>query len=158
MLMLKKTTRGIALLFIAVSCQKQTPMHNEAIAGEIRAIEEAYTKAINSNDLEAALAYYADDAQSYSPDKKPLIGKAAIRKYLEEGMQVTQHGTVIQYKTREVLPSCDDGQVVELGSFEVTDSTGAKIAGGNYMSVFEKRNGKYYCIRDMAARDAPRGQ
>jgi hypothetical protein len=45
--------------------------------------------------------------------------------------------------------------VVEIGSYSVVDSTNVAINTGNYMSLFEKRDGKYYCVRDMSASDMP---
>jgi hypothetical protein len=45
--------------------------------------------------------------------------------------------------------------VVELGYFKVTDSANATVNSGNYMSLFEKRDGKYVTLRDMSASDMP---
>ena len=46
--------------------------------------------------------------------------------------------------------------MVEIGSYRVSDSTSTAIYTGNFMAVFEKREGKYVCIRDMAASDRPK--
>jgi hypothetical protein len=35
----------------------------------------------------------------------------------------------------------------------IADST--KMMSGNFMSLFEKRDGKYICIRDMGSSDLP---
>ena len=45
--------------------------------------------------------------------------------------------------------------VVEIGSYTVVDSANTPINTGNYMSLFEKRDGKYVCLRDMSASDMP---
>ena len=130
-------------------------MDKEQIAREIKAIEDAYNTAIRQKDIEKALTFYADNAESYSPDKAPLIGKEAIGRYLREGIEQQQE-YITKYEMREILPSTDGEQVIELGSFSVTAPSGEKITGGNYISVFQKQNGKYVCIRDMAARNEPR--
>jgi hypothetical protein len=54
-----------------------------------------------------------------------------------------------------VFVSGDGIQVVEIGYYKVVDSANTEINTGNYMSLFEKRNGKYYCVRDMSASDMP---
>jgi hypothetical protein len=40
-------------------------------------------------------------------------------------------------------------------SYTVADSTNIKMMSGNFMSLFEKRDGKYICIRDMGSSDLP---
>jgi hypothetical protein len=40
----------------------------------------------------------------------------------------------------------------------ITDSIDTKLESGNYISLFEKRNGKYVCVRDMAVSDIPRAE
>ena len=45
--------------------------------------------------------------------------------------------------------------MVEIGAFKVTDSANAVLNTGHYMSLFEKRNGKYVAVRDMSASDMP---
>ena len=53
------------------------------------------------------------------------------------------------------FPSTDGNQIVEVGYFKLSDSSNAVINTGNYMSLFEKRNGKYVCLRDMSTSDMP---
>ena len=55
-----------------------------------------------------------------------------------------------------LLSQGDDGnQVVEIGYFNLADSTNAPINTGNYMVLFEKRNGNYAVVREMSASDMP---
>ena len=35
------------------------------------------------------------------------------------------------------------------------DSSGTELEYGNYMSYFQKRDGKYVCVRDMTTTTAP---
>lgn len=142
------------LLLAACSKNESNHMDKKQIAIEIRAIEKAYNAAIRQKDIETALNFYADNAESYSPDKPPLIGKRAIGQYLEEGLGQPED-YITEYQMREILPSADGNQVVELGTFRVTTPQGEKITEGNYISIFQKQNGRYVCVRDMAARTAP---
>ena len=49
----------------------------------------------------------------------------------------------------------DGEQVVETGTYKVTDSTAAVVNSGNYMTLFVKKDGKYYSLRDMSTSDLP---
>ena len=51
--------------------------------------------------------------------------------------------------------SNDANQVVEIGYFKLVDSTDVAINTGNYMVIFEKRDGKYVSVREMSASDMP---
>ena len=62
---------------------------------------------------------------------------------------------MISFKTNDVFVSSDGNQVVEIGYFKLVDSANAVINTGNYMSLFEKRDGKYVSVRDMSASDIP---
>ena len=54
-----------------------------------------------------------------------------------------QNSNKISFKTNDVFVSSDGNQVVEVGYFKLVDSANTIINTGNYMSLFEKRNGKY---------------
>lgn len=60
---------------------------------------------------------------------------------------------IVKYVTNEVHVSNDGNQVVELGSYNATDSTNTKSYTGNYMALFEMRDGKYVCTRDISTSD-----
>ena len=62
----------------------------------------------------------------------------------------SQIGKLLTYKLRQ-----HGHQVIEIGSYVVVDSTSTEKQSGNYMSLFEKRNGKYVCIRDMSSSIMP---
>lgn len=126
----------------------------DKIKAEIEALETAYAKAMNAGDAEAVAAYYSDDAVSYSQNKKPASGKAAILDMLKKDVDESK-GMTIGFTTNEVHASNDGNQVVELGSYKVVDAGNTPKHTGNYMAVFEKRDGKYICVRDMSASDMP---
>ena len=99
------------------------------------------------------IGYYADDATTFFQNRPPLVGKEAIVEFLKSDL--ISNSNKISFKTNEVFVSNDGNQVVEIGYFKVVDSTNTAINTGNYMSLFEKRNGKYVCVRDMSASDMP---
>lgn len=124
-----------------------------AIKAEIQEMENAWAQAQNEKNVEGLLAMYADDAVSMGNDKPALTGKDALRKDIEEGMAKRPEGLVTSYETTGVFGS--ENQVTETGNSVEKDAEGNVIETGKYMAVWEKRDGKYVCIRDIYNRDAP---
>jgi len=122
----------------------------EQIKKEIQAKEDGFAEVYNSGQLKN-IGYYADDATSFFQNRPPLVGKQAIVDFLKADMD--GHAGKISFKTNEVFVSNDGMQVVEVGAFKVLDSLNTPINTGNYMTLFEKRNGKYVAVRDMSASD-----
>ncbi|HEX6845995.1 MAG TPA: nuclear transport factor 2 family protein [Chitinophagaceae bacterium] len=146
-----------ALLWILVSCSdsktgETAAVDKEQIKKEIQAREDEFAAVYNSGQLKN-IGYYAEDAISYFQNREPLVGKEAIVEFLRG--DVTANPNKISFKTNEVYPSRDGSMVLEIGHFTVTDSTNTTLNSGNYMVLFEKRDGKYVCIRDMSASDRP---
>jgi hypothetical protein len=68
---------------------------------------------------------------------------------------LSSNSNKISFTTIEVFPSKDGVQVLEIGYYTVVDSTNTAVNTGNYMSLFEKRDGQYVCLRDMSVSDMP---
>ena len=146
-------------LMIACSTKKEEPatapvIDKEQIKKEIQAKENEFAEVYNTGELRN-IGYYADDAISFSQNKAPLVGKQAIVDYLKAGLDSSSKGDQISFITNEVFVSSDANQVVEIGYYKLTDSTDVAINTGNYMVLFEKRDGNYVVIRDMSASDMP---
>jgi ketosteroid isomerase-like protein len=161
--MKKKVIKGlsfivIVLLAIACNTKKEEPaavvIDKEQIKKEIQAKENEYAATYNAGEMKS-IGYYADDATTFSQNKPPLVGKKAIVEYLEEGIESLSKNNKISFTTNEVFVSNDGNMVVEIGHYKVVDSTNTAINTGNYMVLFEKRDGKYVSVRDMSASDMP---
>ena len=124
----------------------------EQIKKEIQAKEDEFAAIYNSREPKN-VSYYADDATSFYQNRAPLRGKKEIVEFLKADLQ--SNSNKISFKTDEVFVSNDGNLVVEIGNFKVVDSTNKTVNSGNYMSLFEKRNGKYVSVRDMSASDMP---
>lgn len=141
-------------LSIACNQKKEEPtaavpdIDNEQIKIEIQAVEDAFAAVYNTGNIDS-LSYYADDATSYFSGKMPLEGKEAIHQSIKEELANFNKGDKISFETKEVYVANDGKHVMEIGAYKFVDSTGAKLRSGNYFSLFEKRDGKYKCIRDM---------
>jgi len=122
----------------------------EQIKKEIQAKEDAFAEIYNTGQLKS-IGYYADDATSYFQNRAPLVGKEAIVNFLKN--DIVSNTDRITFQTKDVFVSNDGNMVVEIGHYQVVDSARTPINVGNYMTLFEKRDGKYVAVRDMSASD-----
>ena len=159
--MKSKITKGllffyvVSLLIASSTIMAQTTsvvVDKEQIKKEIQAKENQFAEIYNSGELKK-IGYYADDATSYAPNRAPLVGREAIIEYLK--VDVESNTDKISFTTKEVFVSNNGNMVVELGHYQVVDSTGTPFNTGNYMCLFEKKDGQYYCVRDMSVSDIP---
>lgn len=144
------------LTLLTVSCNtneetvKPVLIDKEQIKNEIQAKENEFAEIYNSGEIKN-IGYYADDAITFYQNMIPLKTKEARMEFLEADLE--ENTNKISFTTNEVFVSNDGNQVVEIGYYKVVDSTDTPINTGNYMSLFEKRDGKYVCLRDMSASD-----
>ncbi|MDI1321975.1 MAG: hypothetical protein PSV36_04455 [Algoriphagus sp.] len=144
---------------IACSTKTEEPVvppviDKEQIKKEIQAKENEYAALYNSRELKS-IGYYADDAITYSQNREPLVGKEAIVNYLKAGIDSMMEDLKISFETKEVFVSNDGNQVVEIGYYRLVDSLNTNYNSGNYMVLFEKRDGKYVSVREMSTSDIP---
>lgn len=149
------------VLLLVVACSQppaETPAEAPAIdmavlKTEIQAMEDAYAAAEKAKDADGVVAYYSDDAVSYSRNEEPTVGKAAIRDRIATRLAEDTLNTTNVYKVIDLY--AEGNMAVEIGSWTEMDSTGAETNKGYYMSYFEKRDGKYVCVRDMNVKIEP---
>lgn len=153
--------KGIALgcLFLLVaSCNSNggnsagVVIDKEQIKKDIQARENQFAEIYNSGELKR-IGYYADDAVTFYQNMEPIRSRAERLEFLKSDL--TSNSNKISFTTTEVFASKDGDQVLEIGYYAVVDSTNTAINTGNYMSLFEKRDGQYVCLRDMSASDMP---
>jgi len=125
----------------------------EQIKREIQAKEDSFAAVYNSGQLRD-IGYYAEDATSYLQNTAPLVGREAIKAFLQSDL--AGNTDKISFQTSEIYPSNDGEMVVEVGHFTVIDSANNPVNSGNYMALFQKRNGKYVVVRDMSTSDGVR--
>ena len=141
----------LCVLGILAACQapvaEEAALDMDAIKAEIQAMEDAYAEASNTKNAEAQVAYYADDAQSMAPNMPTLVGKEAILAYTKEEMaKDSADDSTIRFEIVDLF--ADGDLLVEVGKSITTKSDGTETTG-KYVSVFEKRDGKYICVRDI---------
>ena len=143
----------VALFAFACNEKKEEPViDKEQIKKDIQAREDEFAAIYNGAEMKN-IGYYADDATTFFPNRAPLVGKQAIVEFLKNDL--ISNTDKLSFKTNEVFVSSDGLQIVELGYFKLVDSANTTLNSGNYMSLFEKRDGKYVCLRDMSASEMP---
>jgi ketosteroid isomerase-like protein len=160
--MKNKVIQGLALSFVmsliiacnAKKAETAAVIDKEQIKKEIQAKEDEFASLYNAGEMKN-IGYYADDATSFAQNRAPLVGKTAIIDYLKANIDSLDKDNKITFTTKEVFVSSDGKMVVEIGYFKLVGAESKLVNSGNYMSLFEKRDGKYFTVRDMSASDIP---
>jgi len=121
----------------------------------IRASAPAWEKAYNAGDAAAIAAMYWDDALLMPPDAPGVSGRAAIQEFMA--------GDIAGFKeaglTMVIPPASSIGISGDLawesGTWSATDASGATVARGKFLGLFERRDGVWHYIRDTWNSDAP---
>lgn len=122
------------------------------IKADIQAVETAWAAAQNAKDVNSLAAMYSDDAISM-PDGEPmLVGKAAIRKKQEADFAKPSKYASVAFETMDVYAQGDI--VTEVGKTIYKDASGKAIGGGKYFAIFQNKDGKYLCIREIYNQDS----
>ncbi len=120
---------------------------------EIQAMEDAFAAAEKAKDAAAVAAYYSDDAISYSRNEEPASGKEAIKAGIAKRIANDTTGNLSVYKVVDLF--AEGNTLVEIGSWTLLNPAGAETDKGHYMSLFQKRDGKWVCVRDMNVTSTP---
>jgi len=121
----------------------------------IKAVNVAWNTDYNAGDGAAVAALYAEDAVLSVPGVPPMRGKEAINAYyLKDAPSALAAGITVADD-----PVSDVGQSVDLawqwGTYRNTDKAGTVVESGKYLTVFERRGGKWKIVRDMWNSDTP---
>ena len=142
-----------ALLFSACAEKKVASVDIEKLKPEIQAMEDAYAAAEKAKDAAAVVVYYSDDAVSYNRNEEPTSGKAAIKERTAKNLAKDTTGNYNVYKIVDLF--AEGNTAVEIGSWKVLSPSGTETDKGHYMSFFQKRDGKWVCVRDMNVTSNP---
>jgi uncharacterized protein (TIGR02246 family) len=118
----------------------------------VKKLDDQFLKAFNANDVDALVAFYAEDAVIYPPDEFMARGRDAIRENWK--------GFLGQYKVSDATIS--DAKYLEEDNTSVgwgiVEFTMTPLAGGapmtiksRFTSVAQKRDGKWLYIVDHAS-------
>lgn len=116
-------------------------------------MEDAFAAGEKAKDADAVAAYYSDDAISYGRNKQPAVGKAAIKQQIAQQIAKDTSGNYNVYKVVDLFG--EGNMLVEIGSWTEFNASGGEVDKGHYMSYFQKKDGKYTCVRDMNVSSNP---
>ena len=147
----------MGLCFVLASCTQQPHEHPKPdlaqLKTDLQAMEDAYAVGQNAKDPAAVAVYYAKDAHSLSNNQPKAVGMDAILKRIKSDMDSDTTNTSTSFEVVDVF--ADGDLAVEVGKSTTKDASGKVVSTGKYISVFEKRDGKLVCVRDIWNNDAP---
>jgi ketosteroid isomerase-like protein len=147
------------VLFLLPSCQpaqehSHAPeINQDSVKIQIQALENGLAAALNAQDLEAAAAFYAPDAESMADGEATQVGIEAIKNRMQQHFASDTSGSTISFTTTGVWAA--GNYATETGTEMEKDKDGNVTYTGKYMALFELRDGKYVAIRDIWNSDAP---
>jgi len=143
-----------ASLAALVACGKTAAPDTAADETAARAVNIAWFKAYNAGDGAAVAALYSEDAVLNAPSAPAARGKASISEYFVKGAAASAAAGValVDGPTSDVGVSGD--LAWQSGTFKATDKTGAALDTGKYLTVFQRKDGKWMIVRDTWNSDA----
>jgi ketosteroid isomerase-like protein len=148
---MKATITLLITAIIISSCSQQTKVDTEAEGEKLMQISRDWSDLAKTRNIDTILNAWADDAVMMAPGLPPLKGKAAIRKYVEEGMKVP--GFSIRWEPLEVFVSKggDMAYMIERNEIIINDSLGNPVPGYNKtVTVWRKQtDGSWKNVIDM---------
>ncbi len=117
----------------------------------VRQLDEEWSKAAATKDVDKVVSYYSDDAIVLPPGSGALTTTDAIRNTWKE--LLTSPGASISWKTTRVEVSKSGDMAYTSGTYELTmnDPSGKPMnERGKYLEVWVKQaDGKWKCGADM---------
>jgi ketosteroid isomerase-like protein len=101
-------------------------------------------------DIEAILAYWADDGVVYSPGMPPVIGKDALRAYVTASLAVP--GFRIEWSAERAVLSFDGTLGYTTGTNAVTmnGADGQPVTQrGHFLAVWRRAGDTWECVEDV---------
>jgi uncharacterized protein (TIGR02246 family) len=152
--MSRKTVLLGAMLLTAVACAPAAAPDTAADEARLREEAPVWFDHYNRGDADAVANLYAEDAVLMAPGVPPITGRAAIRNYLVDDIAGSRQAG-IRINSGEVTGVGVSGDVAWMtGTFTVTDTAGATIDTGKYLSLYGRTDSGWALIRDIWNSDA----
>ena len=119
----------------------------------------AWAATYNSGDAAALTAMYWEDAVIQPPGVPAAAGADAIRAYFEADIAGAKAAGLTMNIPEAGAVYVSGDLAFDAGSWSATDASGATVDTGNYIGVYQKRDGEWRYIRDTWNSDSsPAGQ
>ena len=109
-----------------------------------------WAAATATGDLERALAYWTDDAIVLPPDQPAVVGKPAIRAFVQRATSIPGFSITWQPELAVVSVDGDMAYMIERNQMTFTDPTGAlQTQFGKAVTIWRKQpDGGWRCVID----------
>ena len=120
-------------------------MSDRNIIEEIEKLNESWMEDFTRGDAKAVAEHYTEDAVSFPPGSRPVVGKQAIIDYWREAM-VSGAGS-LNIQSKEVGRA--DDTIVEIGETELQNPVGDILDLYNYMVIWKKSGDTWLIYREI---------
>jgi uncharacterized protein (TIGR02246 family) len=143
-----RNVAAIAACVVIAGCSSTAPADATADAAAIASVNEAWGQAYNAGDAAALAALYTEDGAVNPPGAPQVRGRAAIQEYFATDTAGAKEAGI----TMNLNPQRDSGMsgdvAWESGTFTATDTSGATVDRGKYVTVLERTDGQWLIVRD----------
>ena len=145
--MFKKVLLLAAGLLVLAACAPKSP-DTTADETALRADPDAWMEAYNAGNADGVANLYIENATLLAPGAPAVTGRTAIREYFAADIQKSK-AAGITFKNDGITGVGVAGDLGWIsGKYSVTDTSGANIDKGKYLSVYQRENGQLHLIRD----------
>jgi len=146
---MKRTTALLGLTVAMVAfCMTATAADISKDLAAMHAVDQVWVKSYNAGDASTAANLYDEHAILMPPGVPGVRGRAAIREFLAKDMAASAKGGYVF----SLDPKPDGGASGDMGwvsgTYVVTDKSGKVVDKGKYLSVSQRKNGKWLYLRD----------
>ena len=144
-----KSAAVIAAGLLALAACQMGAKDSTADANAIQEINKAWGDNYNAGEAGAIADLYAEDALLMPPGAPTANGRDAIRGFLAGDTAAAKAAGLTYNVSSDADAIHVSGDMAwQNGTYTVTDASGATVDAGKYLSVFQKKDGKWQLYRD----------
>jgi len=149
---------SLTLLLLAAACGPATPPDNRATdVSALRDLDAQWSKTAGTNDVDASVAYYSDDASLLPPNAPIVTGKQAIR---AAWAAMLAPGVSLSWQSDKVEAARSSDLAYMTGTYTMSTKQSLSKAPvteqGKYVEVWKKQaDGKWKVVADIFNSDQP---
>lgn len=156
---MSRTSLVFLLFLLSFSTACQTPATSDTKAADetaLRKLDDEWSKAAGSRDVDKTVSYYSDDAVVMPPNIPTLTGKEPIRTLWKSMLGSPDFSGGWKATKVEVARSGDLAYVSGTYEFNEKDDGKPITDKGKYLEVWKKQaDGSWKCVADMFSSDLP---
>jgi ketosteroid isomerase-like protein len=155
---MSRTSLIFLLLLLLTACQTRSDTPADETA--LRKLDDEWSKAAGSRDVEKMISYYSDDAVVMIPNIPTLTGKEPIQTLWKSIIGSPDFSGGWKTTKVDVARSGDLAYVSGNYEFNEKDNSGKPISDkGKYLKVWKKQaDSSWKCVADMFSSDLPAGE